>query len=393
MDFFDSMPFSVWSMLSYRAPKVRLLKKVSLAIFLFFMAFSVFTFLYTPALYSSLLNFTPPERLKLSFLIWLFQMRIADFMTIWAMYIGPLANAVIIFIESKVKHKELAKFARNIEFIDTKLQQDFRIDIQATTEKWQMRWRIFRIAAIAVLIWMSYYLVTPLFMRSYQNKVSAYSGYFGTMWIYFGPSMIVIQLYFLRIETFVHAIGHRYRLISECIERIERVHCFNDMDFLSNDEEVCRLLNSDEAVDMLQNLRRIHRLLYSATQTINRCFAWTLCLFIIQSVVHSIFLIYITIKLYNLPLQESVLHKLWLMLLPLVVYMIPLALTCDFTINEVCFVYLLLLLDCRLFTCFRNHSQKIDWRVLYFGSCRRLRSVEIYTKSILARVEDVLRNW
>lgn len=247
---------------------------------------------------------------------------------------GPFVNGMVVLVESKVKREALKKFALNIVFIDAVLQQDLRIDVQAAAERWQMRWRLLRVIAVVLLTWITFYFVSPPTMSPSQTKGEIYKKFFSDLMMFLGPSTILAHLFFFRTITFVHAIGHRYRLVNE---RIQQMHRFDDEDFLTNEAEVCRHLNSGEVVNMLQNMRRIHRLLYWATQTMNGLSPYSLSLFMIQSILFGIIQIDATMSALSSEDDSRLRHLgiTWLVLLPLIMSMVSFASSCDSTMEQV----------------------------------------------------------
>lgn len=293
---------------------------------------------------------------------------------------GPIVNGMAVLVESKVKREALNKFALNIVFIDAVLQQDLRIDFQAAAERWQMRWRLLRVVAMVLLTWVTFYFVWPSATSLSHNQ------FFSGLMVFLWPSTILAQLFFFRNITFVHAIGHRYRLVNE---RIQRLHRFNDDNFLTNEAEACLHLNSGEIVNMLQNMRRIHRLLYWATQTMNGFSSYSLSLFMIQIIFFGIIQIKVTVGALSsddhLPLQAH--GIMWLVLLPLFMSMMSFVSSCDSTMEQVyTHVFSLILVQNPLRTgtisCFNvfqsNHTSRWDF------------FLQTYLKRTPAHVREIL---
>lgn len=145
----------------------------------------------------------------------------------------------------------------------------------------------------------------------------------------FGPLVIVIQIHFYRVITYIDIVRRRYGLINQCITK---VHSFEDSEFIEKSDEIQGFLNSDHSFKKLQDIQRVCRLLYKASQSINDSFGWSLLLCVFQSFLYFAVFLYIIIRSKYFEQAQNVLLCVDI---PYLNNMVSLATVCEFAKKEV----------------------------------------------------------
>lgn len=240
-----------------------------------------------------------------------------------SMFTPAVASALL--FESFIRRNKLKEFKSNIILIDSILEADLNIDMNYDMERKRMRWRFTRFVVVYLFTWiLVFYLLPP----RHTSKLG-YFIYFLNMMIGFGPSSIVLQLYFYRIVTFIDAVRHRYCLINACINDF---HTFADDDFVVESVEIRNALNSDQFYKKLLNIRHVCRLLYSASELVNDLFGWSLFFCIFQT------FIYLSVFIYRLLCNDRepiFIYLMWIYIIPHFNNTVSLATICEFTVQEV----------------------------------------------------------
>lgn len=269
--------------------------------------------------------------------------------------------ACALFIESFMKRNKLKEFELKITSIDSILKQELYIDMDYDMERKRMRWRFIRFVVVYSFTWfLVFYLLPPR-----QTSKLGYFIYFLNMMIGFGPTSIVLQLYFYRIVTFIDALRRRFSLINECINNF---HNFAELDFLEKSVEIGDALNSDQLYKKLLNIRRACRALYSASELINDLFGWSLFFCIFQTFVYLSVLIYLLLCNER---QQNITYVMWIYIIPHFNNTVSLATICEFAVQEVNSLTL--------------KTNLFQFYVIFL--CRLLWLVAIYTKSIQLHVK------
>lgn len=186
-------------------------------------------------------------------------------------------------VESALINNNLKRFIQQIRIIDTIMHQRLSIDLRADIQRHLIRKRFRRWTRVTFYTACGQYAVAVLmhYEREHLKPVAerqsvCFLGFIDT--IRHGIPLFMIQLYFFRIVTFINMVKYRYRLINECVCTF---HAFTELDYLTKYGEVCDFLNSEQSVQKLLDIRNVCRLLYTASDSINDLFKWSLlvCLF------------------------------------------------------------------------------------------------------------------
>lgn len=243
----------------------------------------------------------------------------------------PAVMTITIFVESYLKSDKLKSFASKIHCIDAIMQQDLNINMKIDVERSELRWRFLRWNFISISILVCFFISCP--PANYTGRDASRSlvllEYFVAVIMFFGPFVIVIQLHFYRVVTFVEVVRRRYHLINACIIGF---HNFDGIEFLEKNDDVRRFLNTDQSLKNLRNIRRTCQLLYSASQSINDLFGWSLFLCIFQSLaVFSVIIFTILCSNYD----ERARNIVMALNIPYLNNVISLATACEFATQEV----------------------------------------------------------
>lgn len=311
MDFFHSIPlsFHIWPVFCMQIPRFFALKKscVNVLVVLF-----IFVLLLHALTLKTAAN-----------LIELFDRYLIFYL--------PLLIIIVILVESSLKAKALEEFALQTTCIDKIMQRSLNIDTKHDVEKRDKHWRFLRWSLISML------LVANLFNWLYQRRATDASKFlfiyefFVGINLVLGPLIIVIQLHFYRVVTFVDTVRRRYHLINDCITSL---HSVDEGEFLERADEIRDFLNSSQSFEKLLIIRRVCRLLYSASHSINDLFGWSLFLCIFLN------FLCLTVFVYAMLCNnfDGNFYMLMSLLIPQLNNMISLATVCEFTKFEVIFV-------------------------------------------------------
>lgn len=306
MDFFNTipLPFDIHPRIRrFVIPLLNIFRKIVVKITFFFIVLGSFWFTV------SFLN------VHLNFRMGVFFYFMVPFPTIFA---------VFILLESKIKREDINKFAMNIIFVDAIMEQDLHIDLERDVEKRRVRWRLMRWIAIVLLTW----IVHINFVQSKLREKNLI-GHIGTLFLLYGPNMIVIHLHFYRIVIYVESIRYRYIVVNKCIKTF---HNIKEFDFQRKSDEIRDFLNSNESFEKLKNIRRVCRLLYTANQSINDLFGWSTFVCIFQCFLYCTVFLYQFLR-YEMTPEARI--SMWLLSLPVLHNTVSLACACDLTIKEV----------------------------------------------------------
>lgn len=193
-----------------------------------------------------------------------------------------------------MKADELKKFALQINCVDAIMRQDLNINMKVDVERMELYWRFLRWNLIYLSILACFFISCPPANYNDRNnpKASYLFQYLLVAFSFLGPLVIVIQLHFYRVVTYVETVRRHYHLINEFIIGFHR---FDGMDFLEKNDDIRTFLNTEQSFKKLLNIQRVCRLLYSASQSINGLFGWSLFLCIFQSFVFFAVFIYTTL--------------------------------------------------------------------------------------------------
>lgn len=208
----------------------------------------------------------------------------------------PNMVCLFLFAESFVVRNDLKKFVEELVCIDDLMRQQLPISMKYDEEEARARKRFVWLRRFCVV-----FFVVQFFMcLNLQRKMngSAQGVRLNLLWMTCRIQLpiVVLHLYFHRLITFVELVKHRYQLINECVYNF---HTFTDDDYFERSADVREYLNSDDAFEKLQNIRRVCQLLYSASNAINDLFKWSLLVCIFYSFVCLFVIGYLTLVLGN----------------------------------------------------------------------------------------------
>lgn len=188
-------------------------------------------------------------------------------------YIGLLLLA-----ESYVHRHDLRKFTRQMEYTDAIMCQQLAIYMKYEAEKLRARKRYVRVRRFFVAAFIAQLFMFIIYNQQVHGSAGS-SFYYSLCRTYrIQLPIILVNLYFYRIIMFIDIVRHRYRLVNECVYNF---HVFTDLDYAGRPDEVRAFFNSDDSFARLHCVRRVCRLLYSASHSINDLFRWSLliCIF------------------------------------------------------------------------------------------------------------------
>lgn len=254
------------------------------------------------------------------------------------LFVSPTFISLFLMAESVVMNNNLKHFVRQIKNIDVIMHQQLRINMRADIQRNHIRdqfWRWIRVTFytacaqyfIAVLVQFE----TEVFKPPAQRQSVFFLGFIAT--IRMDIPLFIMQLYFFRIVTFVNMLKYRYRLINQSIRSF---HTFTDLDCLTKYGEVRDFLNSDQSLQKLHDIRIVCRLLYTASDSINDLFKWSLlvCLFYeFMSFTVIGYLFFVTKAFYAFAVFA--LH----FVIPSIIQIVSLTNACELTSQEVWSIY------------------------------------------------------
>lgn len=318
MDFYSTIPvpFRVCPAFCYKIPFFSSLKKV---------------FIKAIAVFCSLL-------FSVSFVLFIVkEYNVRHVILIILIIFLPSLIALVIFLESFLKAETLKAFDFQIICIDAIMQHDLNIDIKLDAEKKEMRWRFIWWNFISILTIFCFFVTYLKTIASSETQFIVYAfACISLTIVMFGPLIIVIQIHFYRVITFIDMVRRRYCLINQCIANF---HSFEGIDFIKRDDEIKEFLNSDHSFEKLQNIRRVCRLLYTSIESINESFGWSLLLCVFQSFLYFAVFVYIILRSRYF---EQARNILLCADIPYLNNMMSLATVCEFAKQEVSILMLLL---------------------------------------------------
>lgn len=185
----------------------------------------------------------------------------------------PPLVVVVILVESIIKRDALKKFESDIKFIDTIIEHNLHINVddKSLIRRRMFRWSLF--SSFVLIMYFNYWW----YVRD-DRQLTLWAT-FCMMFKTFTPCWFIIQIHFFRVAMFIERIRYRYRLINKYIKHF---HGYTNLDFLHKSWSIGIFLNSNESFGRLKNLRRVYRLLYLASHSINDLFGLSLFVCVFQ---------------------------------------------------------------------------------------------------------------
>lgn len=268
MEFFDSVPwpFRVFPQSWSKIPWVHYIKVLTV-ISMWIYIYNVYSFIVY------LLSLGGTNNLFTYLMLTSLVQRLAKFVT------------AVIFVESMFKRNALNKFVSDINAIDWIMLNNLNINVN--DEKLILR-RVIRWTLFASLPWIVFIVcwwADALLRFSLYEVIDSIATHMSLCWF-------VIQLYYYRGSIFVEKVRYRYRLINKCIKHF---HGYETMDFSRRSDAIRDFLNSDESVKKIKDIRRVCRLLYLASHSINDLFGLSLFVCVFHCFLLFAFSIYVAV--------------------------------------------------------------------------------------------------
>lgn len=207
-------------------------------------------------------------------------------------------TALIIFIESYRKRLAQVDFLQKINTIDFILKFKIGIHLNYVEQKWSNLKRLIRWIAIDISVFVINVLVIKQLYP--ENTVLHW-------WLMISLSFFICSMRYFQIVSYVYLIRYRYHRMNQFINNslfIEERITFN-LDLATTLQNYGRNLNGEiwdkttsrDVYQKLVDLRRVYRLISSASRNINQIFQWSIPIIISNDVLHMLINMYWILRL------------------------------------------------------------------------------------------------